>query len=121
MTSLGYYGDNKGTKLVMKGKESEYYYNILKLVLTIDLSRNKLSGEIPNEINKAHSLGYSKLVLECSLVYHSRKYWSHKEFTNIGSLPQPSYWKDPCQLSISNFVDTFEYVIQQFDRKNTDG
>ncbi|KAL0535261.1 hypothetical protein IC582_029588 [Cucumis melo] len=58
---LGFYHYSKGvfsyayeenTRLVMKGIESEYYNNIVKLVLTIDLSRNKLSGQIPNEITK---------------------------------------------------------------------
>ncbi|KGN64457.2 hypothetical protein Csa_014135 [Cucumis sativus] len=56
---LGYYHDSmkwvyylyeETTRLVMKGIESEYNNTTVKLVLTIDLSRNILSGEIPNEI-----------------------------------------------------------------------
>ncbi|XP_022137759.1 receptor-like protein 12 [Momordica charantia] len=44
------------TMLVMKGREMEYS-TTLEYVMTIDLSSNKLSGEIPNEITKFVSLG----------------------------------------------------------------
>ncbi|XP_031737685.1 receptor-like protein EIX2 [Cucumis sativus] len=47
-----YYSFEEKTRLVMKGIESEYYNKVLELVLTIDLSRNELSGQIPNEITK---------------------------------------------------------------------
>lgn len=40
----------------MKGIESEYN-TILNYVLTIDLSRNKLSGKFPNEITKLIYIG----------------------------------------------------------------
>ncbi|KAL4012346.1 hypothetical protein IC575_029446 [Cucumis melo] len=51
-TGLRYYSYEENTMLVMKCTESKYYNAIVKLVLTIDLSMNKLSGEIPNEITK---------------------------------------------------------------------
>ncbi|TYJ99291.1 serine/threonine-protein kinase BRI1-like 2 [Cucumis melo var. makuwa] len=51
-TGLVYYSYEENTRLVMKGREYKYYNTIVKLVLTIDLSMNKLSGEIPNEITK---------------------------------------------------------------------
>ncbi|XP_022138049.1 leucine-rich repeat receptor protein kinase MSL1-like [Momordica charantia] len=44
------------TMLVMKGREMKYS-STLKYVLIIDLSSNKLSGEIPNEITKFVYLG----------------------------------------------------------------
>ncbi|TYJ99289.1 putative LRR receptor-like serine/threonine-protein kinase [Cucumis melo var. makuwa] len=47
--SGAYYSYDENTRLVMKGMESEYN-TILDSVLTIDLSRNKLTGEIPKEI-----------------------------------------------------------------------
>ncbi|XP_011652343.2 receptor-like protein EIX2 [Cucumis sativus] len=46
------YSYEENTRLVTKGREFEYYNTIVKFVLTIDLSRNKLSGEIPKEITK---------------------------------------------------------------------
>ncbi|XP_022154247.1 LRR receptor-like serine/threonine-protein kinase GSO1 [Momordica charantia] len=53
--SHNYHFRTEKTTLVMKGREDEYSV-ILNRVLTIDLSRNKLSGEIPNEITNLRGL-----------------------------------------------------------------
>ncbi|KAB2598429.1 HB06p [Pyrus ussuriensis x Pyrus communis] len=48
------YLDN--VKLVTKGREAEYGWIMLRLVVIMDLSKNMISGEIPEELTSLHGL-----------------------------------------------------------------
>lgn len=52
--------------LVTKGREMEYYFKMLRLVISIDLSDNIISGEIPEEL--ASLLGLRSLNLSKNLL-----------------------------------------------------
>ncbi|KAI5346773.1 PREDICTED: LRR receptor [Prunus dulcis] len=83
--------------LVTKGREMEYYFKMLRLVISIDLSDNIISGEIPEELASLlglRSLNLSKNLLTGSIPSKiSNMKWleSIPKSTQLQSLDQSSF------------------------------
>ncbi|GMN68266.1 hypothetical protein TIFTF001_037326 [Ficus carica] len=91
--------------LMWKGTLSQYQYT-LRLVKSIDLSSNKLTGEIPGEIIELHGLIYLNL---------SRNNLSGQIPAGIGQLKS----LDALDLSRNHFSGKIPSSLSEVDRLNT--